>query len=379
MNILILRVSAIGDVVHTLPAIHLLKRLFPDAKISWIVQEKAADLLLDQPLIERVFVLRNKFLNPKNWRHTYNIIKQLRQTQWDAILDFQGLVKTSALLMLLKGVSYGFNRTLAREGISSWFTNHKTTPCYTNIVQKNLGLASSLQADSRLAPHLALDYQHCSPTIHELKHDFFLQIPATKKTMVDEWLTKLERPGFIVLAPNTTWESKRWPTTNWQELLKLLPYSLSEHHVILIGEYFGSQARDLATYCSGRALKIYRTPKWDLRATSYLISKSALLIAPDTGLLHLGDYLGIETIGIFGPTSAKKHGPFFSDTNKKNVIQIPCSHYYQKQHGSEKISCMMQLTPSMLLKNIKFALKYSSLRQNALSNLALTKQQPAPF
>ena len=95
--------------------------------------------------------------------------------------------------------------------------------------------------------------------------------------------------------------------------------------------------------------------------TTYLISKSSLLIAPDTGLLHIADFLGQKSIGIFGPTSLKKHGPFLSSANIKNAIQVNCPHYYQKTHGkigknnkkdSIKHDCMYKLSSESLFKKI---------------------------
>ena len=109
MKILILRVSAIGDVVHTLPAIFLIKKTCPQAKISWVVQKKAAALLIGQPFLEKVWILPNKFLSYKNWGTTFKTIQQIRKNSWDAILDFQGIIKTSVLASFCKGTKYGFD------------------------------------------------------------------------------------------------------------------------------------------------------------------------------------------------------------------------------------------------------------------------------
>ena len=91
--------------------------------------------------------------------------------------------------------------------------------------------------------------------------------------------------------------------------------------------------------------------------TAYLIHKSNLLVAPDTGLLHLADFLQKKTIGIFGPTKAIKHGPFLLHENVQNVIQVECPHYYKKTHGffltsGNKNNCMYKLSPENLAKKI---------------------------
>jgi len=96
---------------------------------------------------------------------------------------------------------------------------------------------------------------------------------------------------------------------------------------------------------------VHAPPRWNLSATAYLISKAHLLVAPDTGLLHIADFLGISTIGIFGPTSAKKHGPFLNGKNKNNVLQIKCPHVYQRTHGNPG-KCMHKLSPDVLVAKI---------------------------
>jgi len=92
MNILIIRVSAIGDVVHTLPSILLLKRIIPHAKIHWLVQKKAASLIKDQPYIDHVWQLPDKFFAPRNVISTVKTVQKLKLIRWDAIIDFQGLI-----------------------------------------------------------------------------------------------------------------------------------------------------------------------------------------------------------------------------------------------------------------------------------------------
>ena len=101
---------------------------------------------------------------------------------------------------------------------------------------------------------------------------------------------------------------------------------------ILLGKDFGDQAAQLAQ------TGVTCAPKWDLLTVAYLLQKTDLLIAPDTGILHLGDFLGTTTIGLFGPTLASRHGPFLSQKNVRNAIQIPCEHSYQKTHG--EVDCM---------------------------------------
>ena len=362
MKILILRVSAIGDVIHTLPAIFLIKKIFPNAKISWVVQEKAADLLQDQPFLENIFVLPNKFLTFKNWKKSSTKVLEIRKTKWDAILDFQGILKTSVLAAFLKGKKYGFSFKHSRLWLTSFFTDKHTKPDYQNIIQKNLALASDMLM------HKTSSYKS-SPTITELKKLFKLKIPQNNKNIINNWLeknniTKSVLQKFILLAPNTTWDSKHWPQENWEILFNLLLNNKSfveNYSIVLVGKGFGEQAKKLSQKISNQNLNIFTTPNFNLLSTCYLISKSNLLIAPDTGILHLADFLDKKSIGIFGPTHAKKHGPFINSDNIENVIQIKCPHHYQKTHGkstgkdkktSINQNCMYKLSPEKLCDQI---------------------------
>ena len=342
LNILIMRVSAIGDVIHTLPCIFLLKQLLPSARISWIVQQKAASLLVNQPFLERVYVLPDNFLYPKNIGTTLHIMKELRAVHWDGILDFQGLTKTSMLLAFLSGKKYGFDKKNARWPLSTWFTDEQVTPEFNNIVQKNLALAACAAYD--LAP-----YQAC-PAVHTLQSDFQLAMQEKEKKTVQVWLAHEKIASFIALCPNTTWISKHWPLEHWVALAQDLAV---QNPIVIVGSAFGQAARDLVTELTMRNIPFHLMPSWHLAMTGYALTHARLVVAPDTGLLHLCDYLGIKTIGIFGPTSKKQHGPFLDGDNVKQALQISCPHTYKKEHGDDGVNCMAAFTPSDMLMHIK--------------------------
>jgi len=357
MNILILRVSAIGDVIHTLPAIFLLKRLYPNAKISWLVQRKAASLLQGQPFLENVWVLPDKFLKLKNWNETWQTLKQVRSVNWDAILDFQGLAKTSVLSACLKGETYGFDAKNSRTRFSAILNNHKISPQYTNIMQKNLALASNIQLreKAKTLGMLNPEFEKCSPSVEEIKKNFLWNVSTEKKKVVEEWLEENDIKNFVALSPNTTWESKHWPINHWKNVISSFSHHFPNHKVVLLGKSFGKSADLLYEYINEKSIDAFTAPEWDLITTSYLIIKSNLLVAPDTGILHMADFLGIKAIGIFGPTHAKKHGPFLCSENIENCIQIDCPHHYRKYHTGN--DCMQKLKPEILFKNVKKALQ----------------------
>lgn len=354
MNILIIRVSAIGDVIHTLPSIFLIKESLPTAQISWVVQKKAAALIESQPFLNNVWVLPDHYLAPRNWISTWRLLKKIRSMRWDIILDFQGLLKTSALIIGLSGKKYGFDRVNARCRYSTWFTNRHIKPTYNNIIQKNLSLVSQALTD----------YGHTTscPTIDALKKRFYLHVPITLQQKVQTWFDKHNIKHFIALCPNTTWESKHWPLEQWQDLITLLSNDYKNQKTpyvpLLIGKDFGSMASQLAHYAQRENIELAVLPAWDLSTTAFVVSQADLVIGPDTGLLHLADFFGIPMLGIFGPTSKIKHGPFLHLPNINNTIQVDCPHHYQKRHSDkdtpkQQQNCMSQLKADMVFTSIR--------------------------
>jgi heptosyltransferase-1 len=356
MKILILRVSAIGDVVHTLPAIFLLKMLYPSVDIHWVVQEKAASLIENQPFLERVWVLPDKYWNYENWGKTFRILRELSAIEWDVIFDFQGILKTSLLLLFLRGQKIGFSHNHARMSISSFFTNYHVEPRYTNIIQKNCALVASMATRNVLAQYLNPAYATTSPSLDTLKKTMMLSISEHEKQAVKTWLHDNKLSSFIILSPNTTWASKLWPFEYWLTLFKSLLKTYPSYKVVVLGAAFGGPAKKLLAQAQSLGLPLYPPPNWSLLSTTYLIQHAQLLIAPDTGLLHIADFLGMPSIGIFGPTLAQKHGPFLSEANIKQAVQISCSHSYAKRHHTfdEKNpkNCMFQLKPADLMQKI---------------------------
>ncbi len=353
MKILIVRVSAIGDVIHTLPALFLLKKQIPSAQISWIVQKKAAALLSHHPALDRVWVLPDKYLYPAQWKATAHIMRDVKATTWDVIIDFQGILKTSLLIAQLKGKKYGFGKKHARSSWTRFFTHHHIDPQYTNIIQKNLSLAAEVVQN--------VTQEASCPALHTLRNDFNLFFSEESKQQVLKWLSLHKTEKIIALCPNTTWASKLWPTSRWQELLTLLCSHFNKPGDPIIARlgtsFTGEAAEKLLPFIQEHKLPVVIVPKMDLLTTACLFTHAALVIAPDTGLLHIADFLGIPSLGIFGPTSKKRHGPFLTEQNVKNCIQVECPHHYQKTHTKNantvaEQDCMYTLTSKDVLSRV---------------------------
>lgn len=349
MRILIIRVSSIGDVIHTIPAIFLIKYYQPEAQISWVVQRKVASLLDTMPFLENRWILNDSFLAPRNIAHTIKTVKSIKQFEWDAIIDFQGLLKTVPIVAPLTGKKFGFSWACVREGLSTLCTNHRTTPICRNIIQKNLALV-----DATLE---FFNKKVCCPTLETLKSTIQLSFPQSTQTPVNSWLAANNIENFIILCPNTTWQSKEWPTEVWQECINKLKRAIPTYRIVLLGASHGHQAKDIATWAKNNCIALDVAPGWDLVSAAYCVSKAKLIVAPDTSFLHLADLLSVPAIGIFGPTCAKQHGPLLSALNQHNTFQIECPHRYKKLHKNnfwalKQQNCMFTLSPDIVVSRI---------------------------
>lgn len=350
MRILLVRVSALGDAIHTLPALDLLKKQLPPAHIDWLVQQKNFGIVSHIPGINRVYTLHDHYLRPAQLRKTFALLNTLRNNRYDLVIDFQGLCKTSFLCAALDLPSIGFDWRTAREWLSSVVHHHTVAvPKTTNIIEKNKALAL---AAVEVVRRMDLESQSEMPENKEPNASFLISTPqpsAAAQQNVNAWLNKHQAHRLVILTPNTTWDSKHWPLSRWEELaLKLQP--LPHHMVVCIGQKFGKQGARLAAFIEQHNLPIVIAPSWSLDELFAVMHKTDLIVAPDTGLLHIADSIGVHTIGLYGPTLVQRHGPQITPGNKKLCFQVSCSHEYQKTHVS--LNCMNQLSADTVIERI---------------------------
>ena len=218
-KILIIKLSAIGDVIHTLPALNLLHHLCPTADITWLVEEEAAPLLEGYPFISSMIISKRKrwFLQlkrPSLWISTLEEIcsffKEIRSKNYDLIIDFQGLLKSGILVFLCRGArKAGFDRT--RE-LSYLFLNERY-PAGTaerHAVEKNVSLVK-----------LVTGHEVSVDILKERDDCFFIAIGEKEKREVALFFRKnkiaINQP-LVMVNPMTRWETKRWEAHKFAQL-----------------------------------------------------------------------------------------------------------------------------------------------------------------
>jgi heptosyltransferase-1 len=288
-RILIVRLSSLGDLVHTLPAVHALRAAFPAAEMDWLVEARWAPLLAGNPDLSAVVRITTR-----SWRDVCGTVARLRRRHYDLAVDFQGLYK-SALLAWLAGAKqrFGFAPGCARERGAALFYTRRVTPRARHVVEQNLELA--IAAGARAAPYR-----------------FPLQIAAEARQRIRQQLAAHGVREYFVLSPGGGWRSKCWPAERYGELyrrLVALPALAGWNGVVNAGpgEHDLVEAVQRAAGANG--------PIWfplELAELVALIAGAKFLVSGDSGPLHLAVALGVPVVGLYGPTDPTRNGPFVS-------------------------------------------------------------------
>jgi heptosyltransferase-1 len=319
MKVLIVKVSALGDIVHALPVLAHLHAVHPDIVVDWLVESSFAPLLQGHPLLRRVI-----HLDTRGWRKqgaatavrgSWAVGRQLREEKYDVVLDLQGNSK-SGLFTWLSGARkrFGFDSSQTREWLNTLTTNYKVSipPECHHISSRYLRIA-------RDAFPGETDVSLCGPLPVQEE-----AAQAISAMLEERGLT----PGeFIVAHYGTTWETKLWPLDRWLELARNLVVEKDRQLVLTWGNNVEKVAAEqIAEVCQGRAV-IW--PRGTLQELVALLAEARLVIGADTGPIHIAAAAGTPTVSIFRVTDSLRNGP---SGDKHIRIQAPmdCSPCLRK-------------------------------------------------
>jgi len=287
-SIVIVKLSAIGDVLHGVPAAVALKRAFPAARIGWAVEGRAADVLAGHPAIDHLFRLPRGWL--KSPRAVGDLRRQLRSFSPDVAIDMQGLLKSGVATWLSGArVRIGAAKPVSRE--HAWLAyTHAVRPTATHVVDRNCDL---------LAP---LGVQVARPT-------FDIAHWPVSRLRVHQWLATLRLPRPpIILNPGAGWASKLWPVERFAATARGLHRRHGQPVVVVWGGAAERAAAErIAADSFGAAIV---APDTSLQDLGELCRQAALFISSDTGPLHLAAAVGTPCVGLFGPVPATRNGPY---------------------------------------------------------------------
>jgi lipopolysaccharide heptosyltransferase I len=303
-RIAIVKLSSLGDVIHALPVARALRRAMPAAHLTWVVEAREYAILRDHPDLDAVVPVDTRLWRRLIWRpagarevlgEVGRLRVRIRRAAFDVAIDLQGLIK-SGLLTAYTGapVRIGFSAGHCRERLNALFTNRHVAPPASarHVVDQYLAL---------------LDPLGVRPGAPE----FFVPASIIAERRMEELLVKegIKRGDRLVaINPGAGRSEKRWPVERFHALADRLATEGEARVLVLWGPDESHMAREIALGLPGGSVLL--APPTDLGELTALLRRCRLMIANDTGPLHLAAALGTPSLGLFGPTSAVRNGPF---------------------------------------------------------------------
>jgi len=312
-NILIIKPSSLGDVVHALPTVNLIRRKYPYAHISWLINDTLASLLKHSPIIDELIPFeRQRLAGLGQFPRMMSFLNGLHKKRFDVVVDLQGLLR-SGIITWATRAPRRIGLSDAREGAGLFF-NEIVTVQPAHAVDRYLAAAHYLECDS-------------GPI------EFPLGLPAFETT-----------ENLIAVNPSARWATKLWGDDRFAELIRRLP----PERVVLTGS--ATERPRIEAIAQGRRNLAGQT---DLFQLAELFRRCRVVIANDSGPMHLAAAVGTPVVAIFGPTDPALTGPY-GDRHVVLRADVDCSPCF-KDHCKNRIpmECMTRITVEHVLDAVE--------------------------
>lgn len=333
MKVLIVKLSSLGDVVHALPVLNVLKKGFSSGpvEIDWIVEEAASGIIMDHPMIDEVIVVKKG-----GWisslKDNYATARRLAKKNYDIVLDLQGLLKSGVWVWLTKGKRrIGFSN--ARE-MSHIFLNEKL-PAFDpdmHAVDRYMGLA-----------------RYAVGGVYDGPVEFPLNVSEQTLGKVREKLKESGvGDGFVTLLSGARWETKLWTVEGFAALAKSIKEKLSLD-VVLAGSKSDLALTDEIREASGSAT-VNMAGRTTLNELAGLLSLSRFAVTIDSGPMHMAAAVGTPVVALFGATSPRRTGPY----GERHIIiekGLACSPCFMRKCPEPR--CMEEITATEVMEAIR--------------------------
>ncbi|HUR33802.1 MAG TPA: glycosyltransferase family 9 protein [Vicinamibacterales bacterium] len=332
---LLVRLGALGDIVHAIPVAVALRRAYPDARIDWMVSGKHREMLDLVPVIDHTLVVNDRG-DASGGVSPGAAILAARRVRYDVAIDMQGLLK-SAVIARLSGATrvIGFNAKYARESLARWF--------YTDVHDPG---GAGLYAPSETRHVVAINLGLLAP-LGILASAPEFRIDAPRSAAVIEVIGRANGP-FALLNTGAAWPNKRWPAARLAELAVALR---ARHHMQSI-VLWGPGERDLADVVTaaadGAALLAPPTTIADVAA---LASAAAVMVSGDTGPTHIASAMGTPLVGIYGPTRPERNGPLGADDVTVSRAAV-CECHHLRQCRRDRM-CLLDIDVAEVLDAVE--------------------------
>ena len=316
-SILVVRLGAMGDLIHAIAAVSALRAALPECRIGWVIEKRWSELLCapgfarrgersqQRPLVDDLFTLdiralRSNPISPAIWKKMCTCFAELRSAGYDHVVDIQGAVR-SALIARLSGAAESWGESNPREAPAAIFYQHAVPVSGSHVAQQNLALISAvagipLDSCAPLLPHDSGSAKWCAQLLIERS----TPTRATTARIGDP-----SGPRFCILNPGAGWGAKCWPPSSFAEVARRLA-DVGVRSLVNFGPGEEHLAQEVAETSGGAAEAISCTVSQLIELTR----RAELFIGGDTGPMHLAAALAVPVVGLFGPTNPERNGPW---------------------------------------------------------------------
>ncbi len=329
MRVLIVKLSSMGDLVHTLPALTDAAANIPGIEFDWVSDEIFADIPVMHPAVKHVIKCAHRRWKKNKWEAMKNgelktFYRQLRERPYDLIIDAQGNLKSAAITRLARGLRCGMDSNSVREWGAQFAYKRRFFIAGTHDLHVIMR--------TRLLFAQALGY-----TMPETEPEHGINLETLPKLSI-------ELPSnYLVFLHSTTWDSKHWPERYWLELVKLA--TQAGYHVVLPwgGNAERERAERLAQVASGTTV----LPRLRIAEQARILLGASGVVGLDTGLAHLAAALPVKGIHLYGPTDPNLLG-VFNENQKYLSAEYPCAPCYLREckFGPEAECFVKNLQPA---------------------------------
>ncbi len=337
-KILIVRLGALGDILHALPAATAIRRALPEATLGWLVEERWSELLTarrhkhspvdrgpQKPVVDLVHTVnttrwRRRFFRPATLNEIGGDFKRVRDTRYDIILDFQGNIKSGFFAWLGRApVIAGYLDP--RESAARLFYSRKLPRSGEHVIEQNLALAAQTLQD------------HVGPAEFPLIAPQLPRDPAGE-TWADREIQRLGIASFAIMNPGAGWGGKQWPAERFGQVAA----ALATHNIktlVNVGPGEEALGQAVAAASKSNAFLLNCT----IGQLIAITRRARLFVGGDTGPLHLAAALGVPAVGLYGPTDPARTGPFGPNTIalRHPESETTFSHHRRPEEGLLKI------------------------------------------
>lgn len=338
-RILVVRLSAMGDILHGMPAIAALRAANLNSKIGWLVEERWAELLCSRqeerlsacserkPLVDWLHaanfsVWRNALYSRTSWREMRRCLHEVRAMHYDVALDLQGAIR-SAFAARMSGADSWIGSAQPREAPARLLYTLSTIPEGRHVIENAISLASSL-AGKRL-PYVDAP----------LPHDFVIE------TWAEQFHAQLHRKPLAILNPGAGWGAKCWPAESYGCVAK----ALSDRGMKVLVNH-GPREENLARAVCAASGNQGLPLKCSVGELIALTRRASLFIGGDTGPMHLAAALQVPVVALFGPTQPERNGPYGT---RSIVLRSPQS-VFNSSHTNRPDEGLLSIKPASVIE-----------------------------